>query len=102
MYLGDIVGTKWSKCNKSAFDAILGNDNRQALASNIKMTQYADNLTLMLSDKNSINEALSLLQKFGEYSGLRVNTDKTIGMLLGAWKNQQDLPNNINLANKPI
>ena len=69
---------------------------------NIKVTQYADDLTLMLSDMNSINEALSLLKTFGEYSGLRVNTDKTIGMLLGAWKNRQDLPHNINWTNKPI
>ena len=69
---------------------------------NIKMTQYADDLTLMLLDMNSINEALSLLKTFGEYSGLRFNTDKTIGMLLGAWKNRQDLPHNINWTNKPI
>ena len=34
----------------------------------IKMTQYADDLTLMLSDLNSITEALSLLTKFGDYS----------------------------------
>ena len=74
----------------------------QINSQNIKMTHYADDLTLMLSDMNSINEVLSLLNKFGEYSGLRVNTDETIGMLLGAWKNQQDLPHNINWTNTPI
>ena len=30
-----------------------------------------------------INETLSFLQTFGEYSGLKINKDKTIGML--AW-----------------
>ena len=49
----------------------------QINSQNIKMTQYADDLTLMLSDMNSINEALSLLKTFGEYSGLRVNTMRT-------------------------
>ena len=37
-------------------------------SSEIKMTQYADDLTLMLSDMNSITEALSLEDKFGDYS----------------------------------
>ena len=37
----------------------------------IKMTQYADDLTLMLYDLNSITEALSLLTKFRDYSGLK-------------------------------
>ena len=63
----------------------------QINSQNIKMTQYVDDLTLMLSDMNSINEALSI--------GIGIGT---IGMLTGAWKNQQDLPHNINWTNKPI
>ena len=47
---------------------------------------------------SSINEA-SLLQKFGEYSGLKINKDKTIGMLLGSWKNRNNLPQIINWTN---
>ena len=50
----------------------------------IKMTQYADDLTLMLSDLNSTTEALSLLTKFGDYSGLKINKEKTLGMVLGS------------------
>ena len=63
----------------------------QINSQNIKMTQYVDDLTLMLPDMNSINEALSI--------GIGIGT---IGMLTGAWKNQQDLPHNINWTNKPI
>ena len=58
----------------------------QIKAKEIEITQYADDLTLMLSDMSSINETLSLLQKLREYSGLKINKDKTIRMLLGSWK----------------
>ena len=58
----------------------------------IKMTQYADDLTLMLSDLNSITEALSLLTKFGDCSGLKINKEKTVGMLLGSWRKRPKLP----------
>ena len=50
----------------------------------------------------SINETLSLLQKFGECSGLKINKDKTTGMLLGSWKNRRNLPQIINWTKNPI
>ena len=74
----------------------------QIKAKEIKITQYADDLTLMLSDMSSINETLSLLQKFREYSGLKINKGKTIGMLLGSWKNRRNLPQMISWTKKPI
>ena len=74
----------------------------QIKAEEINITQYADDLTLMLSDMRSINETLSLLQKFGECSGLKINKDKTTGMLLGSWKNRRNLPQIINWTKNPI
>ena len=65
------------------------------------MTQYADDLTLM-SDRNSIAKALSLLTKFGDYSGLKINNEKTLGMLLGSWRNRPKLPQNITWTDEPI
>ena len=70
-------------------------DNRnikgfQIRSKEIKLTQYADDLTLLLSDMDSINEALSALDEFGKYSGLRINHEKTIGMLLGSWKDRHN------------
>ena len=74
----------------------------QIKAKEIKITQYGDDLTLMLSDMSFINEILSLLQKFGECSGLKINKDKTVGMLLGSWKNRRNLPQIINWTKNPI
>ena len=74
----------------------------QIKAKEIKITQYADDLTLMFSDMRSINETLSLLQKFGECSGLKINKGKTTGMLLGSWKNRRNLPQIINWTKYPI
>ena len=44
----------------------------------IKMTQYADDLTLMLSDFISITEALSLLTKFGDSGNVTWIMEKEI------------------------
>ena len=82
-------------------------DNRnikgfQIRSKEIKLTQYADDLRLLLSDMDSINEALSALDEFGKYSGLRINHEKTIGMLLGSWKDRHNLPLNIKWTKEPI
>ena len=68
----------------------------------IKITQYADDLTLLLSDTNSVTKVLSTLKIFGECSDLKINQEKTVGMLLGAWKNRQNLPQNIKWTSKPV
>ena len=64
----------------------------------IKMTQYADDLTLLLADVNYV----TTLKLFGECSGLKINQEKTIGMLLGSWKNRQNLPQNIKWTSEPV
>ena len=44
----------------------------------IKITQFADDTTLLLDgSKNSLIAALNVLETFGSISGLRINTDKT-------------------------
>ena len=53
----------------------------QITAKEIKTPQYAVDLTL------------SLLQKFGEYSGLKINKDKSIGMLFGSWNRLSSIKN---------
>jgi len=68
----------------------------------IKLTQYADDLTLTLSDIKSVNETLHVLKLFGECSGLKINKDKTEAMLLGPWQNRHNLPRNIKWTNGPI
>ena len=39
---------------------------------------------------------------FGKYSGIRINHEKTIGMLLGSWKDRHNLPRNIKWTKEPI
>jgi len=68
----------------------------------IKMTQYADDLTLILTDVESIRESFNVLKLFANYSGLQVNSDKSEGMLIGPWRNTLGIPNNIRLTNGPI
>ncbi len=75
----------------------------QIKSQEIKVTLYADDLTIMLSDFNSVAETLNLLRKFRICSGLSINLDKTEGMLIGPWRRlRQDLPSNIKWTNGPI
>ena len=68
----------------------------------IKMTQYADDLTLILSDLKSLQEVLHVLRMFGQCSGLMMNKEKTEAMLLGQWRNVQNSQYDINWTNGPI
>ena len=52
----------------------------------IKMTQYADDLTIFLDKPESIPNLLDLLEIFGQCSGLRINKEKTEALALGSLK----------------
>ena len=51
---------------------------------------------------NSVTKVLSTLKTFGECSGLKINHKKTVGVLLGSWKNRQNLPQNIKWTSEPV
>ena len=68
----------------------------------IKVTQYADDLTLILFDLKSLQEVLHVLRMFGQCSGLMMNKEKTEAMLLGQWGNVQNAQYDINWTNGPI
>ena len=54
-------------------------------AKNIKLSQHADDTTLILDGSiESFEESLRLLDLFGEVSGLRLNCGKTEALWLGA------------------
>ena len=57
---------------------------------------------LLLSDMNSVTKVLSTLKIFRECSGLKIKQEKTVGMLLGSWKNRQNLPQNIKWTSEPV
>jgi exonuclease III len=48
-----------------------------------KINQLADDTLLFISDKESIKESLSLLEKFENISGLKINKDKTCITIIG-------------------
>ena len=56
---------------------------------NIKISQYADDCILFLKDKNELCSAISLLNQFGEVSGLQLNLNKCKGLWIGLNKNLQ-------------
>ena len=58
----------------------------------VKITQYADDTTVLVSDCDSILGLLKLLEEFKQVSGLQINTEKTEAMWLGAWKNRTEKP----------
>ena len=57
-----------------------------------RITQYADDTTLICTDIWSIRETLELCDYFGTTSGAKLNKEKTCAMWLGGWKFRTDQP----------
>ena len=59
-----------------------------------RILQYADDTVLFLDSKESLHNALDLLDFFSKYSGLKVNITKTQVLCIGSLKKtiQMDLP----------
>ena len=68
----------------------------------IKLSQYADDSTLILSNCKSIICAVDEIQEFGKHAGLKLNMHKTQGMLLGNMKYDTVKNVNINWTKEPI
>ena len=48
----------------------------------LKLIQFADDKTLLCNDCNSVNQAITVLNSFGNLSGLRLNPSKTNSALV--------------------
>ena len=59
---------------------------------NVKLSCYADDLTCFLSDIDSANNVLNVLEQFHSISSLKVNVEKTEAMWLGRYKHSTDCP----------
>jgi len=55
-----------------------------------KLVQYADDLTLFLSDLTSVQNFFKLLDRFGKLSGLKINYTKTEAMWIGSCRDSPD------------
>ena len=68
----------------------------------VKLSQYADDTTCFLADKNSANKLFQLLDTFKECSGLELNAAKTEGLWLGSNKQNTQKPFGIRWPEEPI
>ena len=60
--------------------------------SEIKNTLYADDITVLLKDLDSVQALLEILENFKRCSGLELNNSKTEAMWLGSWTDRKDTP----------
>ena len=71
---------------------------------NIKITQYADDVTLFLKNSFEIKEAISSLKQFGKIAGTKLNIGKYDGLWIGSSNNRQNACTlyNIKWTKEPI
>lgn len=67
-----------------------------------KLTLYADDMTLAVQDLKSAKRAFALLKLFSDYSGLKINVEKTEGMWLGRQKENLQEPLGIAWPKSPV
>ncbi len=68
----------------------------------IKLSQYADDTTLILSSMESVTKALQVVTTFSKYSGLRLNLDKCEAVGLGLLKDYNGIFSGIKFTLEPI
>ena len=56
------------------------------IPSTIKISQYADDTCLFLTDKNDIENSIKAVNNFSKVTGLKLNLTKTEGMCIGSLK----------------
>ena len=57
-----------------------------------KLSQFADDTTLIWKDTSSLHESMSVSGKFGDISGLKLNRKKTRALWIGSLKNNKTKP----------
>ena len=57
--------------------------------SEVKLSQFADDTTLICKDTMSLRECMVVLGSFGDISGLKLNSKKTTVMCIGSSKNNK-------------
>ena len=57
---------------------------------------------MFLSDEESVEQLLRLLDEFKSISGLEINTSKTEAMWLGRWRDKTHTPSNFKWPKEPI
>ncbi len=69
---------------------------------NIKQSLYADDTTLMVSNLESLENALNTVHRFSSVAGPRLNIEKTEGILLGPLKNSINELSGVKFTNETV
>ena len=69
---------------------------------NAKITQFADDTTLILKDTTSLRNAMKIVNSFGVLSGLQLNKKKTKAMWIGSSSNNKTEPLEFKCPKDPI
>jgi len=67
-----------------------------------KISQYADDSTLLISNDVSIVFALQCINKFCIYSGMKLNVNKTEGIWLGPYRHNAEVFEGITFTRNPV
>ena len=65
-----------------------------------KISQFADDTSLLCSSCESVKNAIQVLNNFGVVSSLRLNPSKTKALWLGPWRQKVDEPFGKSSCNK--
>ena len=68
----------------------------------IKLSQYADDTTALLSDSESVMQLFELLGLFERCSGLKINESKSELLWLGSWRHRKDKILNLRISEEPV
>ena len=66
------------------------NNKCEKIEKESKLIQYADDMTLFLKDKECLKRSLDIIERFKEFSGLVLNRNQSVAMLIGSNKNKQE------------
>lgn len=96
--VAEILAIKIRSCDIIKGISVKVNNKTHAL----KISQLADDTTLFLKDENDIEQALKIIYEFGNFSGLKLNKNKTSGLWIGASKAKSKNIFNISWSENPI
>ena len=68
----------------------------------VKLSQYADDTTVLLSDAQSLSKLFDLLSLFERCSGLKLNQTKSGMLWLGSMRNRKDTIHDLQLSGEPV
>ena len=68
----------------------------------IQLSQYADDMTALLSDSESVTQLFKLLGLFERCSGLKINESKSELLWLGSWRHRKDKILNLQISEEPV